>query len=213
MKIKLEKVVNLELIRIYKIFTWLLLISVFLTPFFAYYNFHPLASFFYNAFAFFDHQYPYRSYALFPATNEIGNCIQQNDSYVFTFYTKIFTKPYNGTFVYDRKDIGSIRAEICTKKLNNEVIIGYKFPVCARDIGIYLGMALTTLLISGKRKRDKKILDEIQPIYVFFLFIPMAFDGFGQLAGFWESTNELRLLTGTLSGVAVSLIMMKVFYE
>lgn len=43
------------------------------------------------------------------------------------------------------------------------------------------------------------------PISLYLLFIlPLLIDGFGQLFGYWESTNWIRLLSGILFGIGFS---------
>ncbi|MEM4295469.1 MAG: DUF2085 domain-containing protein [Candidatus Anstonellales archaeon] len=197
----------MDFFKIYTIFIFILLISAFLTPFFAFYGYKGIASFFYNAFALTCHQYPYRSLALFPLDNSINNCITKEGLPVFTMYTKIFAKDYNGPFYFNRSEIGLIRAEICTKikEETGDILIGYKFPVCARDLGIFMGMALTTLAF----RRGGENKDEIRMAYIILLIIPLAIDGSGQFLGFWESTNDIRIITGLLFGAGITLLFAK----
>ena len=46
--------------------------------------------------------------------------------------------------------------------------------------------------------------------FIFFLLlclVPMGVDGVGQLFGFWESTNVVRVITGLLVGSACGVAM------
>lgn len=74
---------------------------------------------------------------------------------------------------------------------------GYQLPVCARCTGILLGniFALFTFWLI--------------PFYWWYilLLLPMAIDGFTQLANWRTSNNLLRLFTGMLSGYSIILIV------
>lgn len=80
-------------------------------------------------------------------------------------------------------------------------IFGYQMAVCSRCFAIYVSFLIGGIafwLIRNKLKPwDIKY-------YVLFC-IPMAIDGFTQLFGFRESTNELRILTGGIFGLASAL--------
>ncbi|MBU0586549.1 DUF2085 domain-containing protein [Candidatus Micrarchaeota archaeon] len=80
-------------------------------------------------------------------------------------------------------------------------VLGYKFPVCSRDLAIYVAMlvgAFLFILLKGLSSRD------VPPLIYFIIFlIPIALDGGTQLIGLRQSTNSLRLLTGFIAGVAV----------
>ncbi len=79
--------------------------------------------------------------------------------------------------------------------------VGYKFPVCSRDIGIYLFMLIGGVIFAFRNKLDSK---EIPPaIWLIAALIPIGIDGGGQIIGLWESTNLIRLITGAIAGVAV----------
>ncbi len=80
-------------------------------------------------------------------------------------------------------------------------VLGYKFPVCARDLAIYGAMILGGLVFPFIRRVD----DRIAPPLIYFLIaiVPIALDGGSQLIGLRESTNELRLITGSIAGIAV----------
>jgi uncharacterized membrane protein len=80
-------------------------------------------------------------------------------------------------------------------------ILGYKFPVCARDVGIYGAMILGGLIFLFVRRIDER---EVPPlIYFIIVLIPIGIDGGTQLIMLRESTNALRLITGFIAGVAI----------
>lgn len=79
---------------------------------------------------------------------------------------------------------------------------GYKFPVCARDVGIYGAALISTLFYPLIFKKENLEV----PSLIFFVaaITPMAIDGGLQIVGVWESTNSLRLITGGIAGFAMT---------
>ncbi|MFA5108158.1 MAG: DUF2085 domain-containing protein [Candidatus Micrarchaeia archaeon] len=80
--------------------------------------------------------------------------------------------------------------------------IGYKFPVCARDFGIYLSMLIGGIIYPLVKKANEQ--NWPHPIWLVLAMVPIAIDGSGQFLGFWESTNTMRLLTGGIIGIVMS---------
>jgi uncharacterized membrane protein len=77
-------------------------------------------------------------------------------------------------------------------------IMGHQLGMCARNISIYGSMFAGGLIFVLSKKRLPGI-----PWWVWLLLIlPMAYDGLTQMVGLRESTWELRVLTGTLFGLA-----------
>jgi uncharacterized membrane protein len=78
---------------------------------------------------------------------------------------------------------------------------GHYLPVCARDTGVYLGFFLGYILLIRRRK------DSCGPPNLWMtslMVLPMIIDAGTQWVGLRTSTNELRLITGLLFGVAIA---------
>ncbi len=87
--------------------------------------------------------------------------------------------------------------------------IGYKMPVCSRDIAIYAAVLLASLIYPFFRKLGS---DEVpSAVYLLLALMPMAVDGGLQLLselgigifGSYESTNMARIVTGAIGGFAL----------
>lgn len=77
-------------------------------------------------------------------------------------------------------------------------IFGHQLGMCARNFSIYTAMFIGSLIFVLSNKRIPGI-----PWWVWILMIlPMAIDGTTQMFGLRESTWELRVITGTLFGLA-----------
>jgi uncharacterized membrane protein len=75
-------------------------------------------------------------------------------------------------------------------------INGNQMPVCARDIGLFLGIFIGCIF-GASYKRGIKLL------ILLGLLVPMAIDGGLQALTSYESFNLLRLLTGMIAGFGV----------
>lgn len=77
-------------------------------------------------------------------------------------------------------------------------IFGHQLGLCARNLSIYSSMTFAGLVFILTKKRMPGL-----PWWLWaLLLLPMAWDGFTQMFGLRESTWELRVLTGTLFGLA-----------
>lgn len=77
-------------------------------------------------------------------------------------------------------------------------VFGHQLGMCARNLSIYSAMFLGSLIFVLSKKRLPGI-----PWWLWVLMIlPLAVDGTTQMFGLRESTWELRVLTGTLFGLA-----------
>ena len=77
-------------------------------------------------------------------------------------------------------------------------ILGHQLGMCARNMAIYGSMFAGGLIFILSKKRLRGI-----PWWFWLLLIlPMAYDGITQMLGLRESTWELRVITGTLFGLA-----------
>lgn len=84
-------------------------------------------------------------------------------------------------------------------------IFGYTSPLCARCTAAYLTIIIFSTLFY--------YLKIYPPFYLaVLLMIPTAIDGFTQLFGYRESTNRIRIITGTLLGVAVSILIILIVF-
>ena len=115
-----------------------------------------------------------------------------------------------------------------TKAERSWEINGNQMPVCVRDVGIFLGIAVGGFLFSRKGfnrwtirdtflsllpdrtmgtiyKNDRRMLAMLTIAAV--LAIPMALDGFTQMLTSYESTAMMRMLTGTPFGVLIGIFM------
>ncbi|MHB1323638.1 MAG: DUF2085 domain-containing protein [Coriobacteriia bacterium] len=83
---------------------------------------------------------------------------------------------------------------------------GYQLPVCARDTGIYIGFAIGLLVLSVLARGAKPIdLPRWPVLAIVGLFIAaMGFDGVTSYAGLRQTTNDIRLITGLMTGWGLS---------
>jgi len=77
---------------------------------------------------------------------------------------------------------------------------GNEMPFCSRDVGLFIGLAGSFGLVAFYRLR-------LNPLLLMLGLVPMGLDGGIQLLTDYESNNPLRLATGIIAGVALSLIL------
>lgn len=74
---------------------------------------------------------------------------------------------------------------------------GNQMPFCSRCTAIWIGFVVGLLILYF----FKVSLDERFLVILILSLVPLGIDGTGQLLGFWESTNLLRVVTGLITGV------------
>jgi uncharacterized membrane protein len=141
----------------------------------------------YSAFSYTCHQKISRSLCIFSddTTHWLGDCT-----------------PQNGTFVNTLADKTTVSVVI-------DGITGYKMPVCSRCFAIYAAMLFGGLIYPFVRKLNNK---EVWPAkWLILALVPIGIDGTVQLLSdvrllpfVYESTNEIRLITGGLAGLAAA---------
>jgi uncharacterized membrane protein len=87
---------------------------------------------------------------------------------------------------------------LCHQKAERSFFLNEnQMPFCSRCTAIWLGLAIGLgFMVFYKLKLNEKF------IYLIIIgLVPIGIDGVGQLFGFWESTNVIRLVTGSLAGI------------
>lgn len=103
------------------------------------------------------------------------------------------------TLVYIFNSIGHL---VCHQLPERTLWIGGRYlPVCARCTGAYLGFYIGYLLLP---MRKKEACGPPNLWITLFMVAPMILDAGTQIIGLRTSTNELRLVTGLLFGVALA---------
>lgn len=99
-----------------------------------------------------------------------------------------------------------------------------QMPLCARDVGIFFGFAIgflvMTMIVPEQDYKDILLkfipfdlnVNETKKIMILILLgavfaLPMALDGGIQLVTGYESTNMMRLITGSIFGVGFSVFI------
>lgn len=95
------------------------------------------------------------------------------------------------------KGIYAAGDRLCHQQVERSLILnGNAMPFCSRCTALFFGMVIGL----GVMIRYRVILDN-RFLYVMVLgFFPLGVDGIGQLFGFWESSNIIRIVTGMLAG-------------
>lgn len=77
-------------------------------------------------------------------------------------------------------------------------MFGVPMPICARCTGIYIGLlaGIVAFLLYPL------VAERLMRYVMYAAAMPMLIDGLTQLAGFRESTNPLRLVTGFVAALA-----------
>ena len=99
---------------------------------------------------------------------------------------------------------------LCHQKAERSFFInGNQMPFCARCTAIWLGLAIgLAFMLLYKIELNGKF------IFVIIIgLLPVGIDGVGQLFGFWESTNLIRLITGLLIGIIVGIAIALIIDE
>lgn len=160
---------------IYMAVVGLLVFFIFLTPVLAMQGNKTSDVLYDDVFAYMCHQKLSRSYCLFDDYS-IKDCTTQNGEY--------------------RNDLRSEKMALIGG-------IGYKFPVSARDMAIYIGMLIGGLWLVANGKLDSIYV----PAAIWFILalVPIGIDGVSQtIFGIRESINLIRAITGFIAGFAVS---------
>jgi uncharacterized membrane protein len=90
----------------------------------------------------------------------------------------------------------------CHQKSDRSLYInGNQMPFCSRCTAIWLGISLGLgFMVLYSLSLNNKFL-----ILIIMGILPLGIDGLGQLIGFWESTNPIRILTGLITGLICGL--------
>jgi uncharacterized membrane protein len=110
--------------------------------------------------------------------------------------------PWNGVY--------SLGDTLCHQKAERSLFInGNEMPFCARCTAIWLGIAVGLgIMVFFMIDLDVKFF-----IAIIAAFIPLGIDGVGQLFGFWESTNLIRILTGLPAGIICGIALGIIYDE
>lgn len=172
-----------------------LLVGALLAPTLKHYNFDNLAHYLYRFFKLLCHQRPERSIFLF------------GKNYLYSKHFLI-KKGYIESTLYGNSAF-----------LGNS-LLGYKIAVCVRDLGLYLGLISSGILViwlqdyigllKVKVRKDKVLFSKTLKFLIIAGILPMVIDGSIQLIAFllnfkhpfYQSHNLLRITTGYLFGLS-----------
>ena len=123
--------------------------------------------------------------------------------------------------VLAHEGIGFWGAGVCHRITERSfVIAGHQLPLCARCTGIYLGFLTTVVVcfLRGRRRPANLPPRGITVLLLFFLVV-VGVDGlnsylslFPMLPHLYEPHNTLRVLTGTLEGIALAGLLWPVLH-
>lgn len=108
--------------------------------------------------------------------------------------------PWN--YIYSSGD------HLCHQRIDRSLFLnGNEMPFCSRCTAIWLGLAIGLgFMLFFTLELNEKLL-----LAIVVGFAPIGIDGIGQLFGFWESTNLVRILTGLpagiICGIAIGIII------
>lgn len=104
----------------------------------------------------------------------------------------------------------SVGDRLCHQKSERSLYInGNEMPFCARCTALFIGLAIGLgFMVFYTIELDEKFFVAI----VLSLF-PIGVDGVGQLFGFWESSNVVRILTGLPAGIICGVALGIIFDE
>ncbi len=93
---------------------------------------------------------------------------------------------------------GKLATDSLTREFIGNPTLGYKMAYCQRDTAMYTSMLLAGMVFGLVRRRLRPL-----PLSIYLIsLVPWAVDGLAQLLGFYESTWQLRTITGSLFGLA-----------
>ncbi len=88
---------------------------------------------------------------------------------------------------------------------------GYQLPVCARDLGTYLGFfAMSLYYLVGRRYRRVGLPDRPMLILAMMGVGLFLFDGISSYLGLRDTSNTLRLGSGLAFGAGTSMLLLSV---
>ena len=144
--------------------------------------------------------------------------IGQNQE-IFGYFSWTELNPV-AAFVYSFGDLNCHQKSERSWEIN-----GNQLAVCVRDVGLFLGLFMGALFWRTKGLNRWTVRDSFLSVFrdenissfyikdrrmlamILFLSIgalPIGFDGFYQLLTDYESTNPIRLITGTIAGFVLS---------
>jgi uncharacterized membrane protein len=89
------------------------------------------------------------------------------------------------------------------------LINGNQMPFCSRCTAIWFGLTIGIgLIFFFKIELNEKFI-----YFIIFGLAPIAIDGTGQILGFWESNNIIRIITGLIAGVVTGMAIGFIIYE
>jgi uncharacterized membrane protein len=99
---------------------------------------------------------------------------------------------------------------LCHQKADRSFFINEnQMPFCSRCTAIWSGLAIgLCFMVFYKIELNEKFL-----FLIIIGIVPIGIDGIGQLLGFWESNNIIRLITGLLAGIVVGLAIALIIDE
>ena len=81
---------------------------------------------------------------------------------------------------------------------------GMQMPLCARCTGIYTGVFFAFCFLFLKKRMERGAsFSAKEAALTAFAVLPVGVDGIGSYLGFWESSQLLRILTGSMVGAVV----------
>ena len=105
---------------------------------------------------------------------------------------QISTMPFPWNSIYSSGD------RLCHQIADRSFYLnGNEMPFCSRCTAIFVGLTVGLGFIAFYKIE----LDERFIALIFIGIMPLGIDGIGQLFGFWESTNLIRVITGILTGI------------
>ena len=98
-----------------------------------------------------------------------------------------------------------IGSAVCHQMAERSFIFdGMQMPLCARCTGIYTGVFFAfCFFFLKKRMGSGRPFSMPQTILAAAAILPVGIDGAGSYLGFWESSQFLRILTGSIVGVVI----------
>ena len=125
---------------------------------------------------------------------------------IFVPWVLLSVGPGNQLFLDISDSIGWFYSHLCHQlPFRSFYYDGIQQPVCARDVSIYIATTLGLIFFRLKGFGEKEF--KINYVLTVLLFLPTAIDGFTQLFGLRESTNELRLITGFPFGLGYAYLI------